>query len=453
LSEDEQVATLASIAGLEDLEHARRMLRQHGGNLEAAVNTAMGFTAPPDPSNAVGHADPRDGGRPAPGSRPRQRVRPLRPSPLVQLLNIPVDIVRATFGIVFKVIGGVFVGLVGRNHARRIAYAATGGDTDDPVESAIKFKRTMTREFGDNLPNFLEASHGAALRAATDELKLLFVYLHSSEHPGSRAFCREVLSHPDVVNAVNASFVAWGGDVQETDAHLLASRLHPSTFPYVALMTSTPGERGGTLVLAVEGAVEPSDLARLLAEAAEERGLELAGVRAERDARAMERRIRDEQDAAYRAALEADARREREAAERRAAEEEEEARALALERAAEEEAAAVAAEAAARLRSVEKRREEKSAVLADEPPEGAHGVCKVLVRFPDGSRQQRRFLGDDVVENLYTWVDTLEEHTGLHYSLVSNFPRKVFSRTDDGGVTLNDGDLCPQATLMYRLDD
>ena len=57
------------------------------------------------------------------------------------------------------------------------------------------------------------------------------------------------------------------------------------------------------------------------------------------------------------------------------------------------------------------------------------------------------------MENLYTWVDTLEEHTGLHYSLVSNFPRKVFSRTDDGGVTLKDGDLCPQATLMYRLDD
>ena len=454
MSEDEQVATLASIAGLEDLEHARRMLRQHGGNLEAAVNTAMGFTAPPDPSNAVGHADPRDGGRSAPGSRPRQRVRPLRPNPLVQLLNIPVDIVRATFGIVFKVIGGVLVGLVGRNNARRIAHAATGGDTDDPVESAIKFKRMMTREFGANLPNFLECSHASALRAATDELKLLFVYLHAPEHPGSRAFCRDVLAHPDVVAVVNSpSFTAWGGDVRETDAHLLASRLHPSTFPYVALMTSTPGERGGTLVLAVEGAVEPSDLARLLAESAEERGVELAGVRAERDARQTERRIRDEQDAAYRAALEADARREREAAERRAAEEEEEARALALERAAEEEAAAVAAEAAARLRSVEKRREEKSAVLADEPPEGAHGVCKVLVRFPDGSRQQRRFLGDDVVEDLYTWVDTLEEHTGLHYSLVSNFPRKVFSRTDDGGVTLNDGDLCPQATLMYRLDD
>ena len=86
-------------------------------------------------------------------------------------------------------------------------------------------------------------------------------------------------------------------------------------------------------------------------------------------------------------------------------------------------------------------------------PKVRRGVCKVLVRFPDGSRQQRRFLGDDVVEDLYTWVDTLEEHTGLHYSLVSNFPRKVFSRTDDGGVTLNDGDLCPQATLMYRLDD
>ena len=173
----------------------------------------------------------------------------------------------------------------------------------------------------------------------------------------------------------------------------------------------------------------------------------------EREERETERRIRDEQDAAYRAALEADAQREREAASRAAAEEEEAARARAVEEAALAEEAAVAAEEEARLRSVEKRREEKSAVLAEEPPEGATGVCKVLVRFPDGSRQQRRFFGDDAVEDLYTWVDTLEEHTGLHYSLVSNFPRKVFSRTDDGEVTLKDGDLCPQATLMYRLDD
>ena len=112
MSEDEQVATLASIAGLEDLEHARRMLRQHGGNLEAAVNTAMGFTAPPirptrsDTRTRATEVDP-------PRAPVLVSVRPLRPNPLVQLLNIPVDIVRATFGIVFKVIGGVFVGLVG----------------------------------------------------------------------------------------------------------------------------------------------------------------------------------------------------------------------------------------------------------------------------------------------------------------------------------------------------
>ena len=452
-SEDESVATLASIAGLEDLEHARRLLRQHGGDLEAAVNTAMGFSAPPDPSNAVGHPDPRDDGRrSAPGTRPRQRVRPLRPNPVVQLLNLPLGIVKATVGIFVKVIGNVLVGLVGRNNAARITHAATGGELDDPIESASKFKRIMRKDFGDSLPDFLELSHAAALRVASEEGKMLFVYLHSPEHPDCRAFCRDVLSHPAVTNVVINSCVAWGGDVTKTDAHRLASRLNPSTFPYVALMTSAGGGNG-VLALAIEGAVEPGDLARLLAETAETHGVEMLGERMEREERETERRIRDEQDAAYRAALEADAQREREAASRAAAEEEEAARARAVEEAALAEEAAVAAEEEARLRSVEKRREEKSAVLAEEPPEGATGVCKVLVRFPDGSRQQRRFFGNDAVEDLYTWVDTLEEHTGLHYSLVSNFPRKVFSRTDDGDVTLKDGDLCPQATLMYRLDD
>ena len=284
LSEDEQVATLASIAGLEDLEHARRMLRQHGGNLEAAVNTAMGFTAP-DPSNAVGHADPRDGGRSAPGSRPRQRVRPLRPNPRAAPQHPRRHRARHLRDRV-------------QGHRRRARRA--GGPKQRQANrargdgrrhgrsrrSAIKFKRKDAREFGDNLPNFLECSHASALRAATDELKLLFVYLHALGAPGvPRVLPRRPLAPGRGRRGeLDASFTAWGGDVRETDAHLLASRLHPSTFPYVALMTSTPGERGGTLVLAV-GAVEPSDLARLLAESAEERGVELAGVRAERDAR------------------------------------------------------------------------------------------------------------------------------------------------------------------------
>jgi FAS-associated factor 2 len=326
-SEDESVATLAAIAGLEDLEHARRLLRQHGGDLEAAVNTAMGFSAPPDPSNAVGHPDPRDDGRrSAPGTRPRQRVRPLRPNPVVQLLNLPLGIVKATVGIFVKVIGNVLVGLVGRNNAARITHAATGGELDDPIESASKFKRMMRKDFGDSLPDFLELSHAAALRVASEEGKMLFVYLHSPEHPDCRAFCRDVLSHPAVTDVVNNSCVAWGGDVTKTDAHRLASRLNPSTFPYVALMTSAGGG-SGVLALAIEGAVEPGDLARLLAETAETHGVEMLGERMEREERETERRIRDEQDAAYRAALEADAQREREAASRAAAEEEEAARA------------------------------------------------------------------------------------------------------------------------------
>ena len=88
-------------------------------------------------------------------------------------------------------------------------------------------------------------------------------------------------------------------------------------------------------------------------------------------------------------------------------------------------------------------------VMLETISNGARAATLVMPSFDD----EASHFGDDSVEDLYTWVDTLEEHTGLHYSLVSNFPRKVFSRMDDGDVTLKDGDLCPQATLMYRLDD
>ena len=44
---------------------------------------------------------------------------------------------------------------------------------------------------------------------------------------------------------------------------------------------------------------------------------------------------------------------------------------------------------------------------------------------------------------MFDFVDTLEEVDGMEYSLVSNYPRRVFQRAADGGVTLLDGGLHP----------
>jgi FAS-associated factor 2 len=84
----------------------------------------------------------------------------------------------------------------------------------------------------------------------------------------------------------------------------------------------------------------------------------------------------------------------------------------------------------------------------------APGLCKVAVKLPDGSRCERRFLSGDTVGAVFDFVDTLEGAAGAAYSLVSNFPRRVFTRDGDADVTLAEGGLAPQAMLMYQnLDD
>ncbi|GAB4857652.1 Plant UBX domain-containing protein 10 [Ancistrocladus abbreviatus] len=106
-------------------------------------------------------------------------------------------------------------------------------------------------------------------------------------------------------------------------------------------------------------------------------------------------RLREEQDAAYRAALEADQARERhrreeqERVEREAAEverkrmEEEEARERAAREAAEREAA------------LAWRRQEKALSLGTEPERGPD-VTQVLVRFPTGERK-----GQEILQHCY----------------------------------------------------
>jgi FAS-associated factor 2 len=76
------------------------------------------------------------------------------------------------------------------------------------------------------------------------------------------------------------------------------------------------------------------------------------------------------------------------------------------------------------------------------------------VKFPDGQRVERRFLTGDTVRDVFDFVDSTDASAvGVAYSLVSNFPKRVFSRPDDAEVSLGEGGLAPQAVLMYRLDD
>lgn len=92
--------------------------------------------------------------------------------------------------------------------------------------------------------------------------------------------------------------------------------------------------------------------------------------------------------------------------------------------------------------------------MKPEPVVGTECTCKVAVKFPDGQRVERRFLTGDTVRDVFDFVDSTDASAvGVAYSLVSNFPKRVFSRPDDAEVSLGEGGLAPQVVLMYRLDD
>lgn len=81
---------------------------------------------------------------------------------------------------------------------------------------------------------------------------------------------------------------------------------------------------------------------------------------------------------------------------------------------------------------------------------------QVVIRLPGGERKDRRFVSSSPVQALFNFVDSESLGTpsipSMHYSLVSNFPRTVHSRSQ-GGRTLLEAGLHPQASLFVQMED
>jgi hypothetical protein len=79
-----------------------------------------------------------------------------------------------------------------------------------------------------------------------------------------------------------------------------------------------------------------------------------------------------------------------------------------------------------------RRREAKARTLVAEVAADADGACVVAVKLPNGTRRERAFSSSHAVSDVFDFVDTLEEVDGMEYSLVSNYPRRVFQRATAG---------------------
>ncbi|KAK1324464.1 hypothetical protein QJS10_CPA01g02470 [Acorus calamus] len=422
---EDKLASFQAVTGIDDPDLCREILSAHDWDVELAVSS---FISAPS-GYAASNSDSWQGVEDLPPPPPHDVDGGPQPPGLAwKLVTLPISVVAGSLSLIsgavnlgFWIAGGVL------SHSFRLlglGFPAAAARVDAPSSSspnaplitissvaaeAAAFTAAFEREFRRG-PAFVAEGFMDALQRSRREFKMLFVYLHSPDHPDTPEFCSGSLCAEAVAAFVNETL--WRGE-------------------------------------GIEGPKSPEEMLSILQQVVEESAPVLVTARVEAEERRNNMRLREEQDAAYRDALEADQARERqrqeeqERLEREAAEEE-------RKRKEEEELREKAArEAAEKEAALARRRQEKAMSLGVEPEKGPN-VTQILVRFPNGERKGRRFDSSATIQSLYDYVDSLDCPGTENYTLVGSFPRVVYG-PDKLTLSLMEAGLHPQASLFVEL--
>ncbi|XP_022735655.1 plant UBX domain-containing protein 10-like [Durio zibethinus] len=308
------------------------------------------------------------------------------------------------------------------------------------------FLASFEQQYGTTHPFFYACSFMQALKIAEDEHKFMFMYLHSPEYPSTSSFCSGNLCSELVVQFLDANFVCWGAFADRGEGLQMAATLLPASFPFCAVIA--PATCNNIVVLQqMEGPIDPAELVEILQRTMEEQGSAFGSARGREEeqmrarikeeerirARAMEeeklradRQLREEQDAAYFAALQIDQEKEK----------------LRNARAQKPEKHLGKSRQASSIR--EARFKETVGQGKDTQ------ATQILIRFPSGERREHSFCCTDKILSIYIYIDSLGLPGIGNYRLISSFPRRVYG-VDQMGITLKDSGLHPRASLFVEL--
>ncbi|KAI8143367.1 thioredoxin-like protein [Fennellomyces sp. T-0311] len=457
----------------DDLEASISRLSHYNWNLERAVGSVYEANSSHDSArekleqevaSSTQSASSSDNGTPtASSSSPRQQ--PSRPTPPPRPFRLGLfSLLTWPFGIAWNITWAILSfasRLLSRpsitNHS-----PSQQQQRQDPRSVAARFLREFEIKYGESHIDFYQGGYSQALENARRDLRYLLVVLQSDEHDDTEQFCRETLTSEELVNYVNEkNILVWGGNVREAEAFQVSSTLQATTYPFMAIITlqspnsSSTGSLKMSVVDRIEGPASPSTVIRRFDTVIQRHGGALNRLRMERDQREMERRLRQEQDQAYRESLKADQEKERQAK-------------LEREKAAKAEEEAKRAEQE-RLAYAEKRKQYIRYLcrkLPAEPTEGS--MAKLSFRLADGERVIRKFKSDEPLEALYEFVEaypllksgehvqdaeapTEYEHK-YKFTIISPYPRTVYEPST-GKTLAEEKSLWPSATLIVDADD
>ena len=400
--QERKMDLLLNITGLDDVGRRRALLVAHGWNLDDAVLDFLGETLPPE-------EDQTHGGTNVAAAYSRRADADQDLGGLAGLAQSVISAILAP-----------------------VRYLANAPAQTNAHENAKIFAKTFGAKYG-RTPSFCPRPYRDALKLAADENRMLIIYLNSSQHPDAGPFCKDVLSTAPFAAAVSECLV-WGAEVETAEGYCAMEALQVATFPFLAAVVSNKSGSSVQIVVRIEGNASARTTLTALGKAKNYHAT-IVRQAEQRTSEAVQRRIiREQQDEALAASIEADRRRSEEVAR------------------AKEEGKRKALEEANRAQSRVNDIESKRARLSPEPPK-SKSTASLRIQFPDGSRFQRRFEGAEELARVWDAVDVHIYDSSIeieNYTLSTNFPRMTYTKDESASETLVGVGLCPQAVLFVN---
>lgn len=246
--------------------------------------------------------------------------------------------------------------------------------------------------------------------------------------------------------------ICWAGNVRYTEAFQVSNTLQATTYPFLAIIAlqQTNGTSKMSVIDRMEGPLSAPSIMRRFDSVIARIGHSLDHLRAERAQRETERRLRQEQDQAYRESLNADQRKQELLQKKK-------------------EAALKARQAKQDL--ARKRRQYiqylcQHALKQDIAPD--QKATRISFRLANGDRVIRQFSGDATLVSLYEYIEAYSHMDSMasdepmslpedyqhqyKFTMHSPFPKTVYL-PDPNKKIIDEKGLWPSATLIVDTNE
>ncbi|KAL2321799.1 hypothetical protein Fmac_026178 [Flemingia macrophylla] len=312
------------------------------------------------------------------------------------------------------------------------------------VPEEWSFLESFEQQYGTKHPFFYACRFVEAMKLAEQDHKFVFMYLHSPDHPFANVFCKETMCSEPVTQFLDVNFVCWGALADRGEGLQMAATLIPATFPCCAVIAPAPGQSIAVLQK-LEGPLSPAELLEILQRTLEEQGVAFESAKAKQEEKIRtDRRLREEQDAAYLAALQIDKEKDKLAnipSRERVK--------MPVEAQNSRNYGKLGANVTKEHNKVNESttREKRDKGITSKGSQSQ--PTQILIRFPNGERREHTFLYTDNIQSIFSYINSLGMPGIGNYRLISNFPRKAYG-PDQMRMTLKEAGLYPKASVFLE---